>query len=128
MLVAIVLLFLLCWGPIMCNNLLVALGFLDDLHMGYLKHMRQSFLALSYFNSCVNPVVYGFMSKNFRNSFRNTLALVCGSQTLMTINDNGVVRYSFQTRSTSFISGRQNLQLHEFTGDKIKSTVHEEDT
>ncbi|XP_069128459.1 QRFP-like peptide receptor [Argopecten irradians] len=128
MLVAIVLLFLLCWGPIMCNNLLVSLGILDDLHFGYLKPMRQLFLLMSYFNSCVNPVVYGFMSKNFRNSFRNTLALVCGHQTVMTVNDNGVVRYSFQTRSTSFISGRPNLQLQDYTGDKIKTAVHEVET
>ncbi len=35
------------------------------------KHSRfQAFALMSYFNSCVNPIVYAFMSKNFRDSFR----------------------------------------------------------
>lgn len=29
---------------------------------------------LSYVNSCINPVVYGFMSKNFRASFKTALS------------------------------------------------------
>nr|KAG5701192.1 hypothetical protein BaRGS_023301 [Batillaria attramentaria] len=73
MLVAVVVLFALCWGPIIINNVLVAFGVLETLHVGYLKPMRQVFWLLAYLNSCLNPVVYGFMSKNFRESFRNTV-------------------------------------------------------
>lgn len=37
--------------------------------------MREAFHVMSYFNSCVNPIVYGFMSKNFRQTFIKSL---CG--------------------------------------------------
>ncbi|GFO10803.1 G-protein coupled receptor 54-like [Plakobranchus ocellatus] len=70
MLVLVVVLFILCWGPIMLNNVLVAFGVLDELNYGYLMPMRIAFNLLSYMNSCVNPIVYAFLSKNFRQSFR----------------------------------------------------------
>ena len=102
MLFAIVMLFILCWGPIMTNNLLVAFNVLDYLHMGSLKHIRQALLVLSYFNSCVNPIVYGFMSKNFRQAFLSTLSAICHVQDSDTQGNGSVLRISFQTRSTSF--------------------------
>lgn len=77
MLVAVIVLFAACWGPIMVNNLLVSFGVLEQLSLGYLKPMRQAFWLMSYFNSCVNPIVYGFMSKNFRDTFRYTIGLCC---------------------------------------------------
>ncbi|KAK3761512.1 hypothetical protein RRG08_016656 [Elysia crispata] len=73
MLVLVVVLFILCWGPIIINNVLVAFEVLHKLHYGYLKPMRITFNLLSYINSCVNPIVYAFMSKNFRQSFRYAL-------------------------------------------------------
>jgi hypothetical protein len=76
MLVAIVALFAICWSPSLIDNVLVEFGLLDRYHMGPIKHARQAFALMSYANSCVNPVVYAFMSKNFRNGFRKTL--VCG--------------------------------------------------
>ena len=41
MLVAVVVLFAVCWGPILFNNVLVAFGVLEQLHLGWLKPMRQ---------------------------------------------------------------------------------------
>ncbi|KAG8035718.1 hypothetical protein G9C98_001146 [Cotesia typhae] len=48
MLVAVVVLFAICWSPLLIDNVLTA---------------------------CINPIVYGFMSKHFRESF---LAAACG--------------------------------------------------
>ncbi|KAK3089789.1 hypothetical protein FSP39_006549 [Pinctada imbricata] len=73
MLVTIVSLFAICWGPILINNVLVAFGVLDNLNTGYLKPMRMAFHLMSYANSCVNPIVYGFLSKNFRDSFKSAV-------------------------------------------------------
>ncbi|KAL8618630.1 hypothetical protein ACOMHN_015740 [Nucella lapillus] len=70
MLATVVLLFALCWAPILTNNVLTAWGYLHPLHYGYLKPMRQAFFLLSYLNSCLNPVVYAFFSHNFRQSFK----------------------------------------------------------
>uniref|UniRef100_A0A2C9K977 G-protein coupled receptors family 1 profile domain-containing protein n=1 Tax=Biomphalaria glabrata TaxID=6526 RepID=A0A2C9K977_BIOGL len=75
MLVFVVFLFAVCWGPIMMNNVLVSFDILHRLNHGFLKPMRQLFWLMAYVNSCLNPIVYGFMSKNFRESFRNTFRL-----------------------------------------------------
>lgn len=76
MLVAIVTLFAICWSPTLIDNVLSAFNVIDPQHLGSIKHLRQAFALMSYANSCVNPVVYAFMSKNFRAGFVKTLA--CG--------------------------------------------------
>ncbi|XP_053212856.1 type-1 angiotensin II receptor-like isoform X2 [Panonychus citri] len=82
MLVAVVILFILCWSPILIINLLTAFGTLHQLNYGYLKPLRTAAHLLSYLNSCINPLVYGFMSKNFRASFKAALqkCLPCRSK------------------------------------------------
>jgi hypothetical protein len=74
MLIIVVFLFAVCWGPILINNVFVAFGIINDLHTDFLKPMRTAFLLMSYANSCINPIVYGFMSKNFRDTFRHAIS------------------------------------------------------
>src|SRR5260370_38655173 len=74
MLVAVVVLFVLCWSPILIINMLTSVGILEPLNEGYLKPLRTVAHLMSYVNSCINPIVYGFMSKNFRASFRAALS------------------------------------------------------
>lgn len=76
MLMVVVVLFAVCWTPILVNNVLIAFEHLDYLSMGYLKPLRMVFHLLSYANSCVNPFVYAFMSKNFRDGFKQSI-LTC---------------------------------------------------
>lgn len=73
MLIAIIVVFIICWAPILVNNVLVSFEILPFLHIGYYKHMREAFYVMAYANSCVNPIVYGFMSKNFRRTFKMAL-------------------------------------------------------
>ncbi|XP_024085853.1 trissin receptor-like [Cimex lectularius] len=73
MLVAIVIVFIVCWAPLLIDNVLTSWEVLPRLRHGALKQMATYFHLLAYFNSCVNPVVYGFMSKNFRESFSKAL-------------------------------------------------------
>lgn len=110
MLVVVVFLFVLCWAPILINNVLVGFNILPLLHYGSLKPMRMTFHLLSYFNSCINPVVYSFMSRNFRESFKQTFRnLCCGKRPLA----EGNTRYtrvgtmSFATRTTSVNRSRK---------------------
>lgn len=74
MLVAVVVLFIICWAPILVIHVLTSFGILEPLNYGYLKPLRTAAHLLSYVNSCINPVVYGFMSKNFRASFRAAIS------------------------------------------------------
>ncbi|KAH8034976.1 hypothetical protein HPB51_003817 [Rhipicephalus microplus] len=73
MLILVVCLFVLCWAPILILNVLTAFGGVATLNYSYLKPLRTCFHLLSYLNSCVNPLVYGFMSRSFRVSFRDAL-------------------------------------------------------
>lgn len=80
MLIVVVILFAICWTPILVNNVLVSFKVIDYLHMGKLKAMRMAFHLMSYANSCLNPFVYAFMSKNFREGFKHAIgACVKGS-------------------------------------------------
>ncbi|XP_048513777.1 QRFP-like peptide receptor isoform X2 [Athalia rosae] len=76
MLVAVVVLFVICWGPMLTDNVLTAYGVLARVKSGSSKHANVVFQLMAYFNSCINPIVYGFMSKHFRESF---LSAACGS-------------------------------------------------
>ncbi|XP_046477360.1 galanin receptor type 1 [Neodiprion pinetum] len=76
MLVAVVVLFGICWGPMLVDNVLTAYGILPWAKIGPYRHSNVTFQLMAYFNSCINPIIYGFMSKHFRQSF---LSAACGS-------------------------------------------------
>ena len=76
MLVAVVLFFIICWSPILIINILTSIGVISPLSYGYLKPLRTIAHLLSYVNSCINPIVYGLMSKNFRASFHAVLSSI----------------------------------------------------
>ena len=104
MLVAVVLLFAICWGPFLIDNVLVAFGYIQVLHMGPLKPLRMLFALLTYLNSCVNPVVYAFLSKNFRAKFKDALCSCVGGKNGQRRRRFGP-QASFQTRTTSVTRG-----------------------
>ncbi|XP_013413429.1 G-protein coupled receptor 54 [Lingula anatina] len=104
-LVAVIVLYIICWGPVLFNNLLTAVGVLRRLNYGYLKPMRQAFYIMSYFNSCVNPIVYGFMSKNFRKSFKQTLCMCwCDRQSKNTLKRTCVEQTTYSSTVTRWDS------------------------
>ncbi|KAL1451505.1 hypothetical protein WDU94_005876 [Cyamophila willieti] len=77
MLIIIVVVFVLCWAPMLIDNLLTAWSIIPYERTGQYvqyKYMGIAFHLMAYLNSCVNPIVYGFMSKHFREPFQtNTL-------------------------------------------------------
>ena len=118
MLVAVVLIFMICWGPIMTNNLLVAFRVLNDLNEGPMRPMRIAFFLMSYFNSCTNPLVYAFMSRHFRNTFKQTLFILCKKYTNVH-HHHLTAKYSCDTRSVSFHTGKSLHVINDAT-DKDK--------
>ncbi|XP_063601966.1 QRFP-like peptide receptor [Penaeus indicus] len=70
MLVVVVVLFIICWAPLLITNVIKSFKLMPlfEPHSFY-KHLLNAVHLLAYFNSCINPIVYGFLSKNFRESF-----------------------------------------------------------
>lgn len=116
MLVLVVLLFVLCWAPILINNVLTAFQVLEELHLGALKPMRMAFFALSYVNSCVNPIVYAFLSKNFRESFKYAICVCIRGNAFLRSH-----RHSMFTRSTAMSGSRTNAS-HMYEKDNSLSS------
>lgn len=50
MLVAVVVLFAICWGPLLIDNVLTAYNILPKQRTGYLKYMATAFHLMAYFN------------------------------------------------------------------------------
>ncbi|UXI16501.1 myosin [Sarcoptes scabiei] len=69
MLVAVVVLFVLCWAPTLIIGLLRAFNLIAETNEGILREIITVTFLLSYLNSVINPIIYGFMSKNFRMHF-----------------------------------------------------------
>ncbi|CAL4101407.1 unnamed protein product, partial [Meganyctiphanes norvegica] len=70
MLLVVVVLFFVSWAPLLITNMLQAWDFLPRYSTSpFFKHFKNAVQWLAYSNSCINPLVYGFLSKNFRASF-----------------------------------------------------------
>ena len=66
MFLIVTLAYLVCWSPYHLDALLVATGVLDPMNVGWLRYFRVlSNLALAA-NSCLNPLLYCFLSEHFR--------------------------------------------------------------
>ncbi|XP_069194499.1 kiSS-1 receptor [Procambarus clarkii] len=103
MLVVVVVLFVVCWGPILVVNVLKAYAIIPAYSVP-LKHVVTAADLFSYCNSCVNPIVYGFMSRNFRESFRQVLCCRQGlrppavsRQMSLSVTRTSILRYNNDT-------------------------------
>ncbi|XP_022915499.1 QRFP-like peptide receptor [Onthophagus taurus] len=99
MLVAVVVLFAICWGPLLIENVLTAYEKLPFEKIGIHKYVLTAFTLMAYVNSCINPIIYGFMSKNFRDSFQS--ALCCFSRRWQRQNAVNTTNYSTRQISRS---------------------------
>ncbi|CAD7087545.1 unnamed protein product [Hermetia illucens] len=68
MVVVVVLAFAVCWLPIHVILVLKALDLYETSHVNVLIQIVSHVLA--YMNSCINPILYAFLSDNFRKAFR----------------------------------------------------------
>ncbi|KAK5605948.1 hypothetical protein CRENBAI_002960 [Crenichthys baileyi] len=69
MVVVVVAVFVFCWLPFYALNILNLLVVLP----GDFRGLYYFVVVLSYANSCANPMLYGFLSDNFKRGFRKAL-------------------------------------------------------
>ncbi|KAG8455304.1 hypothetical protein GDO86_001485 [Hymenochirus boettgeri] len=75
MVVVIVLLFTICWGPVQLFILFQA--FDSGFEKSYETYKLKIFAhCMSYSNSSINPIVYAFMGANFRKSFKKAFPFI----------------------------------------------------
>lgn len=80
MVVVVVAVFVLCWLPFYVLNVVNLLVVLP----GDFRGLYVFVVVLSYANSCANPILYGFLSDNFKRGFRKAL---CGASRRVKNND-----------------------------------------
>ncbi|XP_029945014.1 somatostatin receptor type 5 [Salarias fasciatus] len=71
MVVIIVLVFVLCWLPFFTANIVNLIYIIPETKITAAIYF--SLVILTYVSSCANPFLYGFLSDNFRESFRKAL-------------------------------------------------------
>ncbi|GFR94980.1 cholecystokinin receptor [Elysia marginata] len=69
MLIAIIVAFLVCWGPKLVFSICMRVGF-AWVYLKWAYHLKIVLFLLPFVHSCLNPIIYGFMSKNFRSRMR----------------------------------------------------------
>ncbi|XP_019958372.2 somatostatin receptor type 5-like [Paralichthys olivaceus] len=71
MVVIIVLVFVLCWLPFFTANIVNLVYIIPESNATATVYF--SLVILTYVNSCANPILYGFLSDNFKQSFQKVL-------------------------------------------------------
>ncbi|KAG9350748.1 hypothetical protein JZ751_024637 [Albula glossodonta] len=98
MVVAIVLLFSLCWGPIQFYILVQA--FSSTFRHSYCTYKLKIWAhCMSYTNSCINPIVYAFMGANFRKAFKRAFPCV----------------FKQRVAAAQLLPGTANTEMHFFS-------------
>ncbi|KFM78675.1 Galanin receptor type 2, partial [Stegodyphus mimosarum] len=64
MLILVIALFMICWGPRLIMHVAIKHGLSNFTYHVY--NLRVSAYLLSFAHSAINPIIYGFMSTNFR--------------------------------------------------------------
>lgn len=73
MVVIIVVVFVLCWLPFFILNIVNLIQTLPDTNV--VTGVYFLAVILTYVNSCANPLLYGFLSDNFKQSFQKVLCI-----------------------------------------------------
>ncbi|XP_053211742.1 allatostatin-A receptor-like [Panonychus citri] len=107
MVVVVVVIFAICWGPIHIVLTLRSQGLFEPDSKFKLVSLIVS-QVLAYINSCINPILYAFLSENFRKAFRKVISCKPGPG-------------SRRTRSGSAKEGETN-RMEEITTATFQTT------
>ena len=105
MLITVVIIFALCWTPILCFN---GIARKYDLQITSENLSWKSFLqCLALSSCCWNPIVYAFMNERFRKAFTNVLVCWRWKRVYPVSKGNNRLRSSTETRKTSTLAEKQ---------------------
>ncbi|XP_053395816.1 endothelin receptor type B-like [Mercenaria mercenaria] len=107
MLVTVVVMFLLCWGPKLILQVLKSLQ-LEALYYPEVFQAQIGIYCLTYVQSCVNPIIYGLMCKNFRTCLRHYCSRICCCRKSEDINVLTNMSGEMDSRNSSDSCFKQN--------------------
>ncbi|XP_045104581.1 allatostatin-A receptor-like isoform X2 [Portunus trituberculatus] len=96
MLILVIILFMACWGPKIVFFVFQKNGFSQESFKPLVYNMRICLGLLPFIHSCLNPIIYSFMSTNFGRMVRRT----CARENCSTILNNlclGAAKYRPRT-------------------------------
>ncbi|KPP64419.1 somatostatin receptor type five subtype C-like [Scleropages formosus] len=108
MVVIIVVVFMFCWLPFYLTNMINLVVILPENNV--MAGIYFFTVILTYVNSCANPLLYGFLSDNFKQSFRKVLCIHKANG--VEDGDPSLPRTEKTTVNDSFLSPRN----HDFNG------------
>ncbi|XP_072299575.1 somatostatin receptor type 5-like [Eucyclogobius newberryi] len=106
MVVIIVMVFVLCWLPFFTTNIVNLVYTIPESSVNVAIYF--SLVILTYVNSCFNPILYGFLSENFKQSFQKVLC-VNKPMEILTIDQQALTPNLSRTM-TSQVPGSQRGQ------------------
>ena len=77
MLILVVVLYAITWGPLLIIAVLVSFEVLNNMCFNTLLQISAASHICAFLNSTVNPIVYSFMSRNFRDTVKEALRSCC---------------------------------------------------
>ncbi|XP_053552946.1 G-protein coupled receptor 54-like, partial [Bombina bombina] len=99
MVVVIVLLFTICWGPV--QLFILSQAFDSGFQQSYETYKLKIFAhCMSYSNSSINPIVYAFMGANFRKSFKKAFPFIFKQKVACTTRAVGNTEMHFVSSGT----------------------------
>ncbi|XP_058477119.1 somatostatin receptor type 2 [Solea solea] len=111
----VVAVFVLCWLPFYIFNLTSVTSSISP--TSAVKSAFDFVVVLGYANSCANPILYAFLSDNFKKSFQNVLCLkkVAGldeversdsraDRSRMMVNDSVIINANLETHNAALLN------------------------
>ena len=99
MLIMVMLVFVLCWSPIMVLNTLE--NSMKSLARKHVFYMKLYFQCLCLASSCINPIIYTFMNKKFRDKF--VTYLCCNKKRIF---DVSIISQQYRQQDHTVVHGQ----------------------
>ncbi|CAJ1081187.1 somatostatin receptor type 2-like [Xyrichtys novacula] len=117
----VVVVFVLCWLPFYIFNVTSVTSSIKP--TSAVKSTFDFVVVLGYANSCANPILYAFLSDNFKKSFQNVLSLkkVAGLDEMersdsradrsRMVNDAAIINVNLETHNAALLNGELQTSI-----------------